>query len=425
MLEDFRGIPWEARFLIYLSFLPGISLGFIYTDLSYFLPNLALSYLPHDSAFFWMGIVVGTMAATLVVSSVPLGIVADRYGRRRLLVLGNLLAGVSLMGFALTTSIPLLLAAAVLEGVGEAAFAVSFGALVADRAGDAKRTSAFALVAFLGWTSGAIGALSISSVAAIQVLGFDERQAHVALYVVVALLGLSVTPLMFKVHEGKVAPAEPRKGFFPKKSKDVLVRFSFYSVTLALGAGLFVPLMTAWFHAAYGVTDVVSGPVLAGSAVLTSAAILLAPRFARRIGMVKAIVASQALATAFMLLVPSSPTFAIAGAVYSIRVFLMNLSNPLGQSLLMGLVSPDERGAASGVAASLWRLPNALSSFVGAALIGAGLVALPFYIATVLYVVAISLFWFMFKNAKLPEESMRSAQVLAQSSSLEGPEEPR
>ena len=107
----------------------------------------------------------------------------------------------------------------------------------------------------------------------------------------------------------------------------------------------------------------------------------------------------------FMLLVPSSQTFGTAASLYAVRVFLMNLSNPLNQSLIMGLVAPDERGMASGISAALWRFPNALTSLVGASLIGGGLLALPFYIAAVLYAFGITVFWFLFKDSRLPEEA--------------------
>ena len=100
----------------------------------------------------------------------------------------------------------------------------------------------------------------------------------------------------------------------------------------------------------------------------------------------------------------------------------MILSNPLTQSMILGLVSPDERGMASGITASLWRLPNALTITAGLTLMGAGYLALPFYIATVLYVVGIAIFWFEFKDAKLPEETRELPQAPTQSSSLKGPE---
>jgi predicted MFS family arabinose efflux permease len=59
---------------------------------------------------------------------------------------------------------------------------------------------------------------------------------------------------------------------------------------------------------------------------------------------------------------------------------------------------------ASGVNAALWRLPNALSTFIGAFLMSMGLLSLPFFLASVLYSISIALFWFYFRKIKMPEE---------------------
>ena len=74
--------------------------------------------------------------------------------------------------------------------------------------------------------------------------------------------------------------------------------------------------------------------------------------------------------------------------------------------MIMGLVAEDERGAASGVSSALWRLPSALSSFVGAWLIGMGLLAAPFFLAGLFYIVSIGLFWYYFRHTKMPEEKV-------------------
>ncbi|MGA3111651.1 MAG: hypothetical protein ABSE15_06405, partial [Candidatus Bathyarchaeia archaeon] len=66
----------------------------------------------------------------------------------------------------------------------------------------------------------------------------------------------------------------------------------------------------------------------------------------------------------------------------------------------------DERGAASGISAALWRLPNALSSFVGAWLIGMSLLAAPFFLAALLYLISIGLYWYFFRHTKMPEEKV-------------------
>src|SRR6266705_3571813 len=193
MLGEYRGIPWEARLLIYLSFVPSMVIGLLYTDLSYFLPNI------QGLSDFNMGITIGTMALSMVVASFPLGILADMYGRRKMLILGNLSASLSLIGFALTSSLGLLLLVAVVEGIGEAAFAVSVTALLADKAGDEKRTAAFSLAAVIGWVAGAIGAFMISSVLVLQSTGLIAAEAHIALYIVLCIVGLSITPAILNI----------------------------------------------------------------------------------------------------------------------------------------------------------------------------------------------------------------------------------
>jgi len=414
LFSEYRGIPWQARLLIYLSFLPNVAIGFIYTDLSYFLPKFQ---------GIGAGVPITVMGVTLVALSFPFGIIADRLGRLKMLVVGNICASLSLIGFALTSNYDLVLMIAVLEGTGEAAYAVSFVALIADRAGDEKRTPAFSLLAFLGWVAGALGGFIIYSVDALHSFGLSLKDAHVVLFVTVGLLSLSITPLLLKFREESAR--DIRREVLPRKSWRVILKYGGYSVIIAIGAGLFVPLMAFWFSQAYGVSDDLSGLVLGLTNLLTAGVVFVAPWLARKMGLVKATVVTQAASTVFMVAIPSAPNFGVAASIYIVRVFLMNLSNPLTQSLIMGLVSPDERGMAAGVSAAIWRLPNALSTFVGYGMMSAGLLALPFYYATVLYVVGICSYWFMFKDARLPEESLKPNQPAVQSSSLDGPEDER
>ncbi len=397
LFREYSGIPREAKQLVYLSIVPSFAIGFIYTDLSYFLPNI------QGLSPTLAGVTITVMGATLVAESIPLGMVADRYGRKKMLVIGNLCASLSLIGFALAKSFGLILLVAVIEGTGEASFAVSVSALIADRAGDEKRTATFALLTFLGWIAGALGGFVISSLFLLEGLGLAVAQAHVLLYIVVGLLNLSVTPLMLRVKESRTGSV--RKGILPKKSARVVMKYGVYSLIIAVGAGLFVPLMAFWFSAAYGVSDAISGPVLGVTNLVTACAVFMSPRLAKRAGLVGATVVTQAASTLFMVVIPLSPSFGVAASFYLVRVFLMNLSNPLTQSLIMGLVEPEERGMASGITAAIWRLPNALSTTAGYAMIDDGYLGLPFYAATVLYVIGISLYWVMFKDAKLPEEA--------------------
>jgi len=389
MLDEYRGIPRQARLLVILSIVPSVALGWLSTDISYYLP-IVQGITP-----FWAGVTISTFGLAVVGSSIPLGILADRFGRKRTLILGNICQGAALLGFALTTNIGLLVVFAAAEGVGEAAFAVSLSALIADRAGDTKRTPAFSLGFFVNWMGMAAGAALTNLVVFV---------ANAGIFEVLGVACVAVTPIALWVTDTPHLSG-PRKSILPKKSGQVLKRYGLYAACLGLGSGFFVTLMTYWFKGRYGVPDAVSGNVLVFSYVVTAGVILLAPRLAKKLGTAMAIVATQAPATIVMLGVPASPVFAISGSIYVVRVFLMNLANPLGQSLLMGLVSPDERGAASGLVAVANRLPNALTALPGAILIGAGQYYYPFYFAAVFYAVGITWFWLTFRKEKLPEEN--------------------
>ena len=165
-----------------------------------------------------------------------------------------------------------------------------------------------------------------------------------------------------------------------------------------------VPLMSLWFGLRYGISDALSVPILGVSNIVIGFSTLFAPPLARKTGLVRAIVLTQGLSTIFMFATPLSPEFISASVVYTVRAFLMNMASPLQSSMIMGLVPEDERGAASGVSAALWRLPNALSTSIGAWLMGIGLLATPFFLASILYIISIGLFWYYFRSTKMPEE---------------------
>jgi predicted MFS family arabinose efflux permease len=278
--------------------------------------------------------------------------------------------------------------------------------LLAEKAEDAKRNSIFSMFGFAQSTSFGLGAIAI--VATSTMGGFANKENHVLLYVILAVLSLSSTLIMFKVSESKrsAKAKSTLSELLPTKSKDVLAKYAFTGAIIAFGAGMVIPLMTAWMKAQYGIHDSLSGPILGVSSIVIGVATLAAPWLAKRFGVVNAIVVTEAVSTIFMFLTPLSPNYIVASVVYTSRAFLMNMSSPLSQSMIMGLVAEDERGVASGISSALWRLPSALSSFVGAWLIGLGLLDAPFFLAALFYMVSIGLFWFYFRHTKMPEEKV-------------------
>jgi MFS family permease len=400
LFDDYKGMPKEATYLIIQSVLPSLAYGMFYTDLSYFLTNV--QGLPD----YVMGIIITLMGVSTFISSIILGIAADKYGRKLLYIVGNIIASSIIALFALTTNTIILLAAALLEGIAEGAFSASSSALMAEKAGDQRRTAIFSLSAFVNNIVFGIGSFIILTVAFFETLGFTTVESHRILYVTLAVLSLASTLIMLKVTESKTLKTRQLslRELLPKKSKNIILKYVVTSAIVAFGAGMVVPLMTRWLNKQYGVSDAISGPILGAANMIIGVATLAAPPLAKRIGLVKAIVATQGFSTLFMFLTPLQPGYLSASFVYTIRAFLMNMASPLQQSMIMGLVAEDERGAASGVSAAFWRLPNALSTSIGAFLMGVGLLAAPFFLAGLFYIVSIGLFWLYFRNTRLPEE---------------------
>jgi len=82
-----------------------------YTDLSFFLTSI------RGLSIALMGLIVTVMGVSAFAASIPLGVLAGKYGRWRLHIVGIVMASAIIAVFALTTNIAVLLAAAVAEGI--------------------------------------------------------------------------------------------------------------------------------------------------------------------------------------------------------------------------------------------------------------------------------------------------------------------
>jgi MFS family permease len=404
MLSSYQGISKDAKLLVYQSILPSVAFGLFFTDISYFLTTVqGLSY-------SFMGLVITVMGITTFVVSIPLGLAADKYGRKKTLIVGNLVSGLTLLVFAFTKSPVILIVAAVLEGVSEAAFSTSSGAWLAEKTDNAKRTSVFSLYGFAQSLSFGIGSLAIIGIVLFELIGFSNTLSHSLLYATFAILCLLSSLLLVKIPESyktnKITTPSSNSDnqHRSKQSMRIIAKYVISSAIIALGAGMVVPLMTAWLHLRYGLPDTISGPILGIVSIVIAVATLAGPPLAKKFGLVKAIVLTQAASTIFMFATPLSSSYIIASSTYTVRAFLMNMASPLSQSMIMGLVDESDRGMASGINTALWRLPNALSTFIGAYLMSIGQLAAPFYIASILYSISIALFWYYFRKTKLPEE---------------------
>ena len=388
----FSKIPRKVKWLIIALIFNNIAIGYLLVYLTAFFPELNISA-------GVVGLLLGLEGA-MVLLSIPLGILSDRRGRKKLLLIGTSLVPLPIIMIALTVNVAILVIAAIILGVAESAALSTWNAIIADQTSLENRDASFSLSFILGNGAVAFGFLLPTFIPTIQSLtGLGSIPIHEDLLLLVGLVS-TITPVwLFRVLKDYNETPNPTK-LIRGKNFPTLIKFSGINSLIGLGAGFIIPLIPTWLFLKFGTPDTFSGPLLSLSNLTIALAAISSPRLSTRVGLVKAIVATQGFSTVFMLSLAFVPDVRLAGGLYIIRAALMNVSVPLQDSYLMGIMSQDERGLASAINTVIWRIPNSITTVIGGLILATGSFEIPFYLATVFYVISISLFYTQFKNIR-------------------------
>lgn len=390
----FKLVPRRTQWVIYLSSLSTIGYGYLFIVISSYLLEVGLT--SKDA-----GLLLGLSGGTAVVCAIPLGMYVDKRGRKSLFLLGLFLIPPSLIVFAFTTDMLLLSIASIVGGIGESMFMASWNAMIADQTTVEQRNPAFALSFVVGNVFFALGFALPAIFPPIESwTGLDSDTVHRGAIVVTSLIAF-IAPfsewIILRDYKEELNP-KPMKMSSPTFRR--LLKFSGANSLIGLGAGFIIPLIPTWLLLKFGVDDAMSGPLLAVSNITIGLAAIPSAFLAKRYGMINAVVMATSLSTFFMFSLAFVPDAALAAGIYLVRAALMNMSSPILDSFLMGIVAKEERGTASAVNSIFWRAPNSISTVIGGAILAAGIYDLPFFIATAFYVVGITLLFVLFRNVK-------------------------
>jgi MFS family permease len=395
--KGFRSVPRQVKAVIWLTSFAGLGVGYLMTYMAAYLPEIGLS--SGD-----VGLIIGIMSVAAMVAAVPLGLLSDRIGRKKVLLFALATFPIILFGFAMTTELWALIALAIMAGVSEGAFLTAWNALIADQTTLENRNPAFAMSFIVNASATGIGAALPFFFPYIEkALGWGTGQVHSLAFVAIGLVCI-ISPVgvfleLRDYHETARKKAE-KHPMLQGRTKRNLIRFSIINALIGLGAGFIISLFPTWLFLVYEIPDSLSGPLIAVSSITMAFASLASTRIAFRYGPVKAITLTQALSTVFLVLVPLVPGAALASVAFVIRSMFMNMSAPIADSYLMGIISKEDRGVASAINNIIWRLPNSITTIFGGMLLAAGFYDLPFFITTICYVTAITSFFFLFRGVR-------------------------
>jgi MFS family permease len=236
--------------------------------------------------------------------------------------------------------------------------------------------------------------------------GADELAAQRRMLMAYASAGVLLTALCLRLSRavvagGGAAPAAPTGRLGLGRSRNRVLELSALQGVDALGGGFIVQsLLVYWFHRRFGAGPEALGALFFGTSLLSALSFLVATRVAERIGLLNTMVFTHLPSNVLLLLVPFMPTFVSAAALLLARHLLSQMDVPTRQAYTMALVEPEERPAASGIAASVRALAQACAPALSGLTMGAATAA-PFLLAGGLKVAYDLILFFRFRSVPL------------------------
>src|SRR5712692_5646214 len=319
---------------------------------------------------------IGTVLTATLASSAGLTVVfsllADRYGRRRMLALSALLMAVAGAVFATASRYPIL--------------------LLADLTG----------------TVGAIGALFAAAPTVLERwIGWEPITALRAMFGLYTGLALCVLFLFTRLSSRVELPVLDRTTRRPGlgASRGIVVRLAALFALDSLAGGFVVQSLIAyWLHLRWGAGPGLLGPVFFGIGLMQAGSFLVAGKLAGRIGLINTMVFTHLPSDVLLMFIPAAPSLPWAIVLLLARHALSQMDVPTRQSYTMAVVAPEERTATAATTNVVRNVAQAITPALSGAAMQTIALGLPFMLAGGLKIIYDLLLYFMFRRIHPPEE---------------------
>jgi len=413
----------NARLYLLNSILVGLS--FSVFSLFFNLYILARGY-PKD----FLGLLSALPSAVALVAAVPMGMLSDRVGRRQAMLWGTCGAAVGIVVIVMGVNPTALIAAVVLQGMGNELFNVSSAPFMMENSGERERTAlfsaSFGFNSLAGFAGSLVGGQLPRLTSGAFALTPDSASAYGGVLLVSpALYGLALLPLLWireplrpawrpvwalpnrrliaLAAEGawtrlQAAPVIAWRGVCHRQ---LIVKLLLPNAILSLGAALLIPYMNVFFHEQHHVPDETLGVIFAVSSVITGLATLAAPLLAGRLGKVRSVAFGQVASLPFLLAVGFAPSLPLAVAAFWVRGMLMNMVGPLYSAFTMEQVAESERATVNALSGVTWNMGWAVCPYLSGVIQEQWGFSPLFVATTVLYGVASVLTYWFFSTSEL------------------------
>jgi MFS family permease len=401
----------NARLYLVTVIISGISMGVFRLLFNFYALSLGF-----DEAL--LGRLITVSSLTSLIAALPMGYLADIFGRKRSLVMANVLTSLAVLGMVAFPYEPAFYALNVVMGIAQSLAGITMAPFLMENSGEEERTYLFSfgqglqmLSSFAGtW----IGGYLPTWMGDLQNVSATDSNAYAwSLVIVGGLYLLGIVPLLFLKRNRMVG--EARSVFAPiqyaMEEPKLLSQLIVPMLVTSIGAGLVMPFMNVFFRTVHNQPDPVIGTLFAWGSLAMGIGLLIAPPLAERFGKIQVVVVTQALSVPFLIILGFAPAFWVSAAAYYVRVALMNMSNPVYQTFVMERVDPSARATVASLTSMAWNVGWSFSPMISGYLqvnYGFG----PPFIGTItLYIVAITMYWAFFWRGQEKDQTNLAVEV--------------
>jgi MFS family permease len=402
---------YNAKLYLVNVIISGVSMGVFRLLFNFYILSLGFNEV-------LMGRLITTSSLTALIVALPMGYLADVIGRKRSLLIGGLLTGLSIIGMVLWPTVFVFYALNVVMGFSQSLWSITMSPFLMENSSEKERTYLFSfghglhmLSAFAGnWLGGYLptmigNQLSISST--------DSTSYGWSIAIVASMFMVGLIPLVL-LRRNRLG-GDTRSVFAPinyaKEHPKLLGKLVGPMLITSLGAGLVMPFMNVFFRTVHHQSDQAIGTLFAWGSFAMGLGLLIAPVLAERFGKIQVVVITQGLSVPFLILLGFSPIFWMSAAAYYVRLTLMNMSSPIYETFVMEKVKPSARAMVASLVSMAWSFGWTFSPSISGALQVRFGFSLPFIGTISMYIIAITLYWFFFWRDRNPKKDQ---EILSQ-----------
>lgn len=368
LVSSYLHLPRNVYLLLLFTTGKGFQLSISTLTLNYYVHSLG--YRPD-----FIGVFSAMPAIGALIGAVPIGMLADRIGRKPVLLMTAILTPLFLALTGLVTSVPLLLGFGFIQGLVATAYWVTNIPLLVESTTERQRVGVLALNSFLLLGIGALGnllggaipefAAGILHVSAANTLPLRWGVLGAALFTLV--FGL---PLWFldeqkrerKSNKKRVdALAQTIGANMKAQRKEKMPWLLFGQLLLpdlvfTMGEGSVVALIQIYFVLRFHLLPGPLGIIFTISGLAGGIFSLTAPLFVHRWSKLRIVTTVQYLSAPLMILIGLAPTLPLAITGEYARSFMRTLIEPVYAAFAMERVSDRQRATLAGLYSVTWSI---------------------------------------------------------------------